>query len=100
MHKRVIKIFILILSFCLITGVSFAYGDSKPPKQSSKKGSFSKKTFSNDNTWSRSGKAMAPPDPGDGSGGHPIPVPNGMLLLVIGSSIYFFKKIKDEYSQK
>jgi hypothetical protein len=96
MHKRVVKIFVLILSFCLVTGVGFAYGDGKPPKQNTKKGNFSKKTFSNDNTWSRSGKALAPPDPGGGGGGNPIPISNGLLILIIGSSVYLLKKIKND----
>lgn len=58
---------------------------------SPKKGNFHKdKKFG-----TRGGsKGLIPPDPDDGGGGNPIPIADGLSLLLIFSGIYLTRKIK------
>ena len=61
-------------------------------KVSPKKGNFSKdKKFGNRGGGS---KGLTPPDPGGGGGGNPIPIANGLSILLIFSGIYLTRKIK------
>ncbi|MBI9065892.1 MAG: hypothetical protein JEZ09_01290 [Salinivirgaceae bacterium] len=79
---------------------NFLFADGNPPAQNKKGGSFSKKSFSKDNAWNTDGnaKTFQPPDPGDGGGGNPIPISGGIAFLMIGSFVYFIRKIKDDTS--
>lgn len=57
----------------------------------SKKGNFHK----DQKFGARGGsKGLIPPDPGDGGGGDPIPIADGLSLLLIFSGIYLTRKIK------
>ncbi|MFA6400744.1 MAG: hypothetical protein WCX31_03845 [Salinivirgaceae bacterium] len=93
MIKKV-TIYILLLFLTVIPSLVFAGG--QPPPPSNKNGNFNKKTFSKDNSWSKNGKALTPPDPGDGGGGNPIPISGGLAFLLIGGTVYLLKRVRDE----
>jgi hypothetical protein len=69
-----------------------------PPPPADKNGNFSKSEFSKNNSWSKDGKSISPPDPnGAGSdGGTRIPLSNGLYILIIGSTFYFYYRIKKD----
>ncbi len=94
MIEKVIKI--VVLFSILIVTPYFVFADGQPPSSSSKNGNFSKNTFSKDNSWSRNGKALAPPDPNAGTGGNRIPISGGLAFLLLGSSAYLIKRIHEE----
>jgi len=91
-----------VMAFILLAGItcsSSAFADD-PLSSSSKNGNFKKGTFSNNNSYSKGGKALTPPDPTTGTGGNPIPISPGIIILAIGSTIYFGKRIRDEIHQQ
>jgi hypothetical protein len=95
MIKKVTSVFII---FFLIVLPFIAPVDGQTPPPSDKSGNFSKKTFSNNNSWSKGGKALTPPAPnGTGStGGNRIPISGGLAFLLFGSTIYLIKRVRDE----
>ena len=95
MYRKVTKILISFALIVFTAGYTFADG-KLPPPPSKKNGNFSKGKLSNDNSWSSNGKAFEPPNPGDGTGGNPVPISNGLAFLLIGSTIYVVKRIKGE----
>ncbi len=95
MIKKVTKILIAFALIVFTTGSVFADGKIPPPS-SKKNGNFKKGTFSKSNSWSNNGKALTPPDPSGGGTGNPVPISNGLAFLIIGSAIYFAKRVKDE----
>jgi len=96
MIKKVTSVVIIILFLAILP--IFTYAGGQPPPPSNKNGNFSKKTFSRDNSWSREGKALSPPDPnGTGStGGNRIPISGGLVFLLVGSTVYLIKRVRDE----
>lgn len=80
----------------LIVFPFYLFADGQPPPPSNKNGNFSKTKFSKDNSWSKNGKALTPPNPTGGTGGNPIPVSGGLAFLLIGSSAYLIKRIREE----
>lgn len=96
------KISILLISFVVIiftTNLSFADG-RQPPPPSKKSKNFSKSKFAKGSKWDNNSGApdrtLGPPGPGGGTGGNPIPISSGLSFLLIGSAIYFGKKLHDE----
>lgn len=95
------RIYILIITFGIIiftANISLADG-KQPPPPSKKSKSFSKGKFSKSSSWNKDGgnvKGIGPPGPGGGDGGNPVPISGGLSFLLIGSAIYFGKKIRDE----
>jgi hypothetical protein len=94
MIKKVTRYIIIAVVFLLIPHLLLADGD--PPESSSKSGNFSKKTFSNDNTWSKGGKAAGAPTIGSDDFGATAPISGGLLFLVFGSTLFILKRIKEE----
>jgi LPXTG-motif cell wall-anchored protein len=94
MLKKVTHIFIILLILTITANSVFA--DGQPPPTSNKNGNFSKKTFSKDNSWSREGKALSPPNPNTGGTGNRIPISGGLAILLIGSATYLLKRVRDE----
>ncbi|MBE9466929.1 MAG: hypothetical protein IMY72_01255 [Bacteroidetes bacterium] len=95
------KNFLYIISFLFILTAfpsnSMANGDDifKNKKNvSRKKGNFHK----DEKFGTRESKALPlmPPDPSGGDGGYPVPIANGLNILLILSGIYVTRKIKKE----
>lgn len=94
MIKKVTKLILAIILLLTLPGM--VYADGKAPKQNQKNGNFSKKSFSNKNQWSNNSKALTPPNPGDGGTGDPIPISGGMAFLLLGGTLYFFRRIRQD----
>ena len=88
---KVILALILILSFPLLT-----LADGELPSSATKSKNFSKKTFSKENSWSKNGKALAPPDPNQDGWGNTSPISGSLTFLILGSVLYLVKRVKDE----
>lgn len=65
-----------------------------------KASSFRKNKFSSNSSWDNTKgggtKKAGPPGAGGGGGGNPIPISGGLAFLLIGSVVYFGKKVSDE----
>lgn len=93
--KLIYKILFSTLIFTTLSlGGYGQFKDEKPISSKQKNGSFKKKTFSTSNTGEPD-RAGAP-GPGGGGGGFPVPISGGMFILIGGSSLYFYRRIKDD----
>ncbi|MDA3894161.1 MAG: hypothetical protein PF517_21075 [Salinivirgaceae bacterium] len=94
MKRRTYKIFILAFCLSLIGNYAYCQLDNKE-KQRIKKGKFERKAF--EKSDADRNKSVGPPGPGGGTGGDPIPISNGLIMLLVGSTVYLSKKVFKEF---
>lgn len=83
---------IIVLSLCLLAFTSEA---QSAKKGNTKKGNFKKQTFVNDK-GTDTDYYKGVPNPGGGGGGGPIPIHGGLSLLVLGSIVFWGRKVREE----
>ncbi|WP_462281764.1 hypothetical protein [Salinivirga cyanobacteriivorans] len=76
---------VYILLFLFLVSFSGVYGQRDSQFKREKEKVFKKNNFGKNNT---SGTRAGPPDPGGGSGGNPVPISGGAVLLAGGLFLY------------
>lgn len=89
-RKGVLLIFVNLIFFSLIASADDG-GSSKSGSEFSNNAFTSASESSSDQI-----KRIGPPGPGGGTGGNPIPVNGGLLILTVGSFIIWSLKIRKQ----